>query len=195
MPEIVDLSPAARQMVAVLRGIDNDQLTARTPCEPSTIGDLVDHVDGLAQAFAAAAAKQTGAVTASPPAPDASRLGTDWRTRIPPRLDALAAAWTDPDAWQGMTEVGGVTLPGGIAGQVALNELVLHGWDIARASGQEYDIDPDTLHASWEAVSAMYPAHEPERRRGIFGPPVSVPDGAPLFHRLLGLSGRDPAWA
>jgi hypothetical protein len=37
-----------------------------------------------------------------------------------------------------MTQVGGVTLPGEIAGQVALDEVVLHAWDLAHATGQPY---------------------------------------------------------
>ena len=37
-------------------------------------------------------------------------------------------------------------------------------------------------------------AQNPDGSPGLFGPPVSVPDSAPLFDRLLGLTGRDPAW-
>ena len=64
---------------------------------------------------------------------DASRLVDDWRSRIPRDLAALAAAWRDPEAWTGMTRAGGIDLPGEIAGVVALDELVVHGWDVARA--------------------------------------------------------------
>jgi hypothetical protein len=41
-----------------------------------------------------------------------------------------------------MTEVGGNTLPGEVTGVVALDEVVLHGWDLARATGQDYRCDP-----------------------------------------------------
>ena len=88
---------------------------------------MLDHVGGLAVAFAAAAAKDLGSATATPPAPDGDRLGTAWRAEIPRALTALAQAWTDPAAWQGMTQVGGVTLPGEIAGQVAVRES---GWTV-----------------------------------------------------------------
>jgi len=45
----------------------------------------------------------------------------------------LAGAWQEPDAWTGMTVAGPVEMPGEIAGLVALNELVIHGWDVARS--------------------------------------------------------------
>jgi uncharacterized protein (TIGR03086 family) len=194
MAEMVDLAPAARQMAVLLGGVGDDQLTAPTPCERSTLGDLVDHVDGLSRAFTAAATKDLGPVTSAVPAPDGARLGADWRTRIPAQLDALAAAWADPSAWQGTTQAGVVTLPAEVAGRIALDEVVLHGWDIARASGQPFDCDPRSLRACLEFLTGMYPADQLERREGIFGPVVEVPGDAPLVDRVVGFSGRDPAW-
>jgi len=194
MPEMVNLAPAARAMAGLLSGIDDDQLAAATPCERSTLGDLVDHVDGVSQAFTAAASKDLGPLTSSPPAPDVARLGADWRTRIPAQLDGLASAWADPSAWEGTTQVGGVTLPAQVAGWIALNELVLHGWDIARASGQPFEGEAQSLQACLQSISAMYPPDQLAKREGIFGPPVEVPADAPLLDRVVGLSGRDPGW-
>ena len=155
---------------------------------------MLDHVGGLAVAFTAAAAKDVGSVTATPPAPDGDRLGTAWRAEIPRALTALAQAWTDPHAWQGMTQVGGVTLPGQIAGQVALDEIVLHAWDLARGTGQPYQQDPATLEACLAAMTAMYPPDNLDGRKGIFEPPVPVRDDAPLVDRVVAYSGRDPGW-
>src|SRR5689334_4797633 len=104
----LDLEPAARQLIDLLGSIDDDQLTAPTPCPDYALGDLVDHVGGLALAFAAAARK---APPTGGPSGDASRLGDDWRVRIPAALDDLVVAWRDPDAWTGMTHVG-IDLPG-----------------------------------------------------------------------------------
>ncbi|HEX8628895.1 MAG TPA: TIGR03086 family metal-binding protein [Catenuloplanes sp.] len=195
MREMVDLAPAARQLAVLLRGVGDDQLTAPTPCEGLSLGGLLDHVDGLAQAFTAAATKQFGAATSGVPTPDATRLGADWRTRMPARLDALAAAWNDPAAWKATTQAGGTTLPAAVAGRIALNELVLHGWDIARSSGQPFVLDGRSVQACLESVSGMYPADQPDRRRGVFGPAVDVPADAAPIDRVVGLSGRDPAWS
>jgi len=194
MAEIVDLRPAARQLSDLLRRIHDDQLGAPTPCGESTVGDVLDHVGGLAQAFAAAATKNFGPMTSTPPAPDGARLSAGWRVEIPNHLASLAQAWADPVAWKGMTQAGGVSLPGEVAGRIALNEIVLHAWDIARATDQPYQQDPGSLEACLASLSAMYPPEDLERRKGIFGPPVNVPEDAPLVDRVVAFSGRHPTW-
>src|SRR5688572_32408860 len=132
MTDIVDSTHMSRAVA----GVRDEHLGAYTPCRPLTVAGLLDHIDGMALAFAAAARKQLGPVTATGPQPNAAHLTPSWREQIPARLEDLAVAWSDPDAWQGMTQVGGVSLPGAVAGRVALNEVVLHGWDLARATGQ-----------------------------------------------------------
>jgi uncharacterized protein (TIGR03086 family) len=106
----------------------------------------------------------------------------------------LASAWRDEAAWQGMTQAGGLELPAQVAGIVALNEVVVHGWDIAVASGQPYACEPSLLQAAYEFVQSSVAAN-PQGSPGLFGPPVPVPDSAPLLDRLIGLTGRDPAWS
>ena len=86
---------------------------------------------------------------------------------------------------------GGVRFPAEAAGLVALNEVQMHGWDLARATGQPYEVDD----ASAEAVLPIVtPTGDDSAREGMFGPPVDVPEDAPLFDRVLGLAGRNPNW-
>ncbi|WP_246098296.1 TIGR03086 family metal-binding protein [Rhodococcus spelaei] len=189
---MLDLEPAARQMIRLLDGITDDQLSAPTPCEATTLGALVDHVAGFSAGFTAAANKNLGPGTAGPPSADGSRLPADWRQSIPVRVAALAEAWREPGAWTGMTQVGGVDLPGEAAGAFALDELVIHGWDIARASGQPFDCDGPAIVACADVVAST-----PDAVRdagGLFGAVVAVPDGASPLDRLVGLTGRDPGW-
>lgn len=189
---LLDLGPAAKRMADLIAGLAPDSLAAPTPCPKYTLGDLVDHVGGLSLAFTAAATKAVGGDTSQAPSPQASRLGDDWQTRIPRDLMDLAEAWRDPAAWSGFTQAGGVDLPGEIAGLVALDELVIHGWDVARASGQAYECDLPALEVVYEFVAPMAaPGQEAPR---IFGPVVEVTEDAPLLDRIIGLSGRDPAW-
>ncbi len=190
---MLDLEPAAQQMSQLLDGIADTQLAAATPCPDYTLGDLVDHVGGLALAFTMAATKERLPGPPQGPSGDATRLEADWRTRIPERLDALVEAWRNGDAWEGMTQAGGVDLPGDVAGRVALNELVIHGWDVAAASGQRFEVDPVSLEATLEFVAPM---SEPGADRGgLFGPVVEVPADSPLLDRVIGLSGREPSWS
>ena len=78
---------------------------------------------------------------------------------------------------------------------VALDEVVLHGWDLAAATGQSFRCDP----ASTEIVlSFTTAAAQPEfaaLRQGLFGPVVQVPPGSPDLDRALGYAGRDPLWS
>jgi uncharacterized protein (TIGR03086 family) len=191
---MIDLKPATDVLTGVVGRVRDDQLGAPTPCAESTLGDLIDHVDGLALAFTAAATRERLPGGSQGPSADASRLGTDWRTRIPERLAALADAWGKDDAWVGMTEAGGQDLPAEVAGLVALNEVIVHGWDIAVASGQNYTCEDHLVEAAQGFVGASV-AENPNGSPGLFGPPVPVPDGAPALDRLLGLTGRDPAWS
>lgn len=187
-----DLTPATQTLARVVAGLGDDQLGAPTPCHGVTVADLLDHVDGLSLAFTGAAAKDPDAGR-QPPAADGSRLGADWRTRIPDRLGRLAAAWQDDAAWAGMTRAGGGDLPGEIAGAVAIDEVVVHGWDLAVATGRGYACDEELLKAAYGFAQGAV-ARDPGGSPGLFGPPVPVPDDAPLLDRLLGLTGRDPAW-
>ena len=113
-----------------------------------------------------------------------------WRGALPKLLDELAEAWGTPGAWTGMTRAGGVDLPGEVAGLVAMDELVVHGWDLAPATGQPYEPDAASLEAAHGFLLAA--AQDPTRGGGIFGPVVPVPDDAPRLDRVIGLSGRDP---
>jgi uncharacterized protein (TIGR03086 family) len=82
-----------------------------------------------------------------------------------------------------------------VAGLVALDELVVHGWDIARATGQPYDCDPASLEAVHGFVLQFSEPGLEAEREGLFGPVVDVPADAPLLDRVIGLTGRDPAWS
>jgi uncharacterized protein (TIGR03086 family) len=183
-----DLEPAARRVAALIDGIPDSALGAPTPADIPVAG-LLDHFMGLTEAFRAAARKEPD--PGAPPEASAEHLDPRWRTVLPARLDALVAAWRDPAAVQGTASAGGVEMPAPDILIVALDELVLHGWDLARATGQPYEPDPADVTAILGFVESF---GSPEGTPGLFGPAVPVPDDAPAFDRALGLSGRDPAW-
>lgn len=187
---MIDLGPATSRLATLVSALGDDDLARPTPCDASSVGDLLDHLDSFCTAFIAAATKTP--IDRAPTA-DGTRLGDDWRTRIPDRLAELAAAWRQPDAWRGTTRAGGVDLPGDVCGVVALDEVLIHGWDIARATGNPWAMPDDEVAAAlgWVREVAADGAGTP----GLFGPAVAVGDAALLAEQLLGLTGRDPRWS
>ncbi|SDO46224.1 TIGR03086 family metal-binding protein [Geodermatophilus sp. DSM 45219] len=183
-----DLGAQAAEVARVVAGVRDDRLGEPTPCAGTPVAGLLAHLAGLAVAFRMAADK-TPVPGQAPASPD--DLPPDWRTRIPADLDALVAAWRRPSAWEGTAEAGGVEMPAPVAAVVALDEVLVHGWDLAVATGQDYAADPASVAACTE-FAAQAAAEGPTP--GLFGPPVPVPEDAPPLDRLLGLTGRDPAW-
>ncbi|MTD15056.1 TIGR03086 family protein [Nakamurella sp. YIM 132087] len=174
-----DLRPAADRLAGLLPAISDDQLDAPTPCGDWTVRDVLQHAVELTGAFTAAAVKK---------APDVQLDGLpdDWRERLPRQLGELAGAWDDPAAWDGECEAGGVTLPSRIMGVVALDEIVVHGWDLAVSTGQAPDVRDEDAHACLGFAA---------NADGVFGPALPVADDAPVLHRLLGATGRSADWS
>jgi len=192
---MLDITPATALLAEVVRRVPEERLGALTPIDCS-IGELLDHVQSFARAFSAAAAKADDTSVVGPaPKPDAAHLGAGWRDRIPGLLDALARGWSEPAAWEGMTTVGGLHMPGEAAGVVALDEVILHGWDLAVASGQPYEPPAGLLEPLVPFLEHVAEPDMAAAREGLFGPVVPVAQTAPLFDRILGLAGRDPRWS
>ena len=191
MTTALDLAPQAAEVARVIAGVRDDQLTDPTPCDGTSVAAMLDHFVGLTVAFRLGAEKSP---MEGAPSADADHLPADWRERLPAQLDALVAAWDQPEAWDGTTEVGGVRMPAAAMGVVAANEVLVHGWDLAVATGQPYAVDPLTAEACLE-FNKGFAVGAPEARDAMYGPVVPVPSDASLFDRLLGATGRDPAWA
>ena len=108
------------------------------------------------------------------------------------QLDKALAAWSDPAAWQRELNVMGTPTPAADIAALLIAELVLHGWDLAAATGQPYEVAAATADAALAAVTANADLF---RQYKGFADPVEVPPSATALDRVLALSGRDPAWA
>lgn len=194
-----DLAPVAIRVTELLPAIDEEMFSDPTPCGDYTVGDLLAHFVGLAGEFRRAATKETVEIARRGGSPVAAGkasvddLDPEWRTLLPQRLTALAQSWQSPAAWVGMTMAGGVDLPAEVAARVAADELVVHGWDLATATGQRFDPDVASVQACYEFTQAM--AQPGANRDGLFGPIVEIGENQPLLHQALGLAGRDPDWS
>jgi uncharacterized protein (TIGR03086 family) len=188
-----DLEPATDVMSRLVGGVGEEQLDAPTPCGQTTVAGLLNHVEGFCIAFTAAATKTSSERSGQAPSANASNLEPQWRALIPYRLTELARVWRLGDSWTGMTKAGGLDLPSDIAAHIVLNELVVHGWDIAAGTGQAFTADPGLLESAHAWVRSVV-AENPNGSKGLFGPPVETPTDAPMVDQLIGLTGRDPLW-
>lgn len=188
---IFDLAPQASAVSRLVAGVRDDQLGDPTPCTDTPVAGLLDHLVGLTLAFRLAAEKTPlpGAASA-----DAANLPADWRARLPRQLDDLVAAWQSPAAWEGLTEAGGVQLPAAAMGVVTLNEVLVHGWDLAVATGQPFPVDEAAAQVCL-GFAVDFATGAPEAREAMYAPVVPVPDDAPALDRLLGQTGRAPSWS
>lgn len=179
---------AAATFTAVADRIADDQLTAPTPCADYDVAALVGHLLHWGPSLVGAGAKEVVP-------PEGDELPADpstWRTDLRAHVDRLAAAWSAPEAWAGTTHMGGpMEMPADLVGGMVLGELVVHGWDLARATGQDPAWPHDLLV---DLLAEVGRSAELGRQMGVYGPEVEVPAGAPPLDRVLALTGRDPAW-
>jgi uncharacterized protein (TIGR03086 family) len=180
-----DLAPAAVQIERLAAGITERQFGSPTPCADWSVAVMLNHLITLAGAFTDAAGKRPRPDTPEPTAD----LPAGWRDLLRARLDELVEAWRDPAAWSGEATVA-VTLPAELIAAVVTDELVVHGWDLARATGQPYEPDPALVRAALGFAEQFA-----DLDGGPFGPSVPVPADATPFDRLLGAAGRDPDWS
>jgi uncharacterized protein (TIGR03086 family) len=183
---VIDLKPACHRMIEVLAGATDDQLTSSSPCTEYTVGDLINHVDEVSRG-ATALAHHTAWLPGT--GPDAAHLDPGWRDSVARHLRELGEAWDDPAAWQGGANVPGSDLSNEMWGKITLTELVVHGWDIAKATGQPFDLPEHTLQACLDHVAKFVPnAPFP----ALWGPPVAVAPDATLLNRIVAITGRAP---
>jgi uncharacterized protein (TIGR03086 family) len=107
------------------------------------------------------------------------------------QLDRALAAWADPAVWDRELDVMGTKTPAADVGALIIAELVLHGWDLAAATGQDYPVSDRAAEAALRAVEANA---ELFRQYKGFADPVPTAADAPALDRVLALSGRDQVW-
>jgi uncharacterized protein (TIGR03086 family) len=170
---------AAPPTLTVIRGIRPEQLTAPTPCAEFDVRGLLDHLRHWGPSLARASRHSDGAV----PPGDAA---------LERQIEQLVEAWSVPAAWHGTTSMGGPDeLPARMIGAMAVGEVVVHGWDLARATGRQVSWDRTLLEFLHDEVAKTA---ELGREMQAYGAEVPVPVTAPVLDRMLGLTGRDPHW-
>jgi uncharacterized protein (TIGR03086 family) len=172
-------------------------LEAPTPCRSYSVGELRDHVLGWLQYFAVALADPDRAGPRLEP--DAYRAAQESRPLPDVVHDSAARIRTalDGGVLQRRVVMSQAQMDGAAVVAMALGEYVVHGWDLATATGRPWQPSSQACQASLEFFAGtVAPEYRSEDGAGgMFGPEVEVsPDASPL-QRLLGFAGRDPRWA
>ncbi|MCW2764952.1 MAG: hypothetical protein JWO11_911 [Nocardioides sp.] len=170
---VVVLSRALDQTGDILTGIHEDQLTLPTPCGEWDVARLIAHVVASPRNFIEMARGEQPDWSAEP-----EPVGADWPAAFRSAADDLIHVWH---------EAGDSAEPTQVDWQTA--EFALHAWDLARATGQSTNLDPDV---ALRGLAFMSGALTPENRGKAFGPEVPVPDDAPPYDRIAAFAGRDP---
>jgi uncharacterized protein (TIGR03086 family) len=183
------MQEAGATVAAAVRSGAHADLAAPTPCADYDVRTLLRHFVGTSGAFINAG--RTHALDPDDPWGSQATLNEQqWADQLAGQVEAMGQAWSRPEAWTGSIE--GAKLPAQAIGELGLIELLLHGWDVARATGQSLRVS-DELGA--ELLRCLEPTLEQGREFEVYGPEVTVAADAPPFTRALGLSGRDPDWS
>ena len=187
-----ELAAAMDAVGAVVDGVGDDQWSAPTPCGDWSVRQLTDHLVSGDRLFAAILSG-----TPMPPMEELRRrsaedhLGPDPSAAYRTAARELLAAFDRPGV---LDEVHGFPvgpLPGRAAIQLRTVETLVHGWDLATATGQRLPGSADPLAERVLDFSRDLLARLPEGRHP-FGPSRPVADDAPGLDRLVALLGRDP---
>jgi uncharacterized protein (TIGR03086 family) len=168
----------------VLANVSADQLDAPTPCASWTVADLIDHMVG-AQHWSRCGVQ--GATV------DDSGEGSaqgDFNATFAQAAEAAAAAFAEDGALDRTVNPGFGDMPAAALLGLAITDTFTHAWDLAKATGQDTDLDPalaaQLLAASRQAIQPAFRGPE----GAPFGPEQTAPEGASAADELAAFLGR-----
>jgi uncharacterized protein (TIGR03086 family) len=185
-----DLAAAFASTRAVLANVTPDQYDEKTPCASWDVRALINHIVGGSHWFAATA--RAGAPPAGgTEAPDFT-VG-DPLAAFDDGIAASVAAFADPEAVAKTVKLPFGEMPVAAFMHIAATDTFTHGWDLARATGQDSDLNPDLaaqlLAGARQSIRDSFRGPDPT---SPFGLAVEVPESAPAAEQLAGFLGRQP---
>jgi uncharacterized protein (TIGR03086 family) len=181
------MAAAAAETARVVVGAATTALDQPTPCTDWDLRTLLNHTilwtsysaERRAHGESVAEDLMSKDFTAEP------GFAQDYEAQV----NKAVQAWSDPRAWEGDRNVMGSPTPAADIAAMLIMEMVLHGWDIAEATGQDYHCDEQLARAVLATVQAQ---GDMFRQYQGFAAVIPVPADASTFDRVLALSGRKP---
>jgi uncharacterized protein (TIGR03086 family) len=165
-----------------------DQLDAQTPCTDWTVRRAIDHLLAGLEMFAGAT---EGGQVAPPTDPPPSMIHeSDPAMQYDHDRKKVAMLYSEPGALEEMLNGANGPVAGAQVLGIAFCDNLIHGWDIAKATGQDATMPDDLAGAAWSLLDGRIP--ENRREGGSFKAAVAVPADASTQDKLLAYTGRDP---
>lgn len=171
----------------LIAGVKPDQMGNPTPCKKYNARELVNHIIGSDYFFVSL---QRGE-SMDPEAPTPDLAGDNPKAAYDDSVKAVMQMWQTPGVMEQTFNLGPMSMPGSQVVGIAMMEASVHGWDLAKATGQDTTIDPAIAGGIYEGMKGNIPA-EMRGDDSFFAPEVKVPDDAPVQDKLLGYLGRQP---
>ena len=180
---LADLDRALAATEAVVAGIRADQWPGPTPCTELDVRTVLNHLVSGNLLFAA--------LVHGEPLPDrnADHLGSDPLAAFQRAAVALRAAFAAPGVLESVYAAPFGTAPGAALVRARIIELLVHGWDLARATGQSADF-PDEVAGRALAAAKHQLTSRPEGPGAPFAAEVPIAGDAPAVDRLAAFLGR-----
>lgn len=178
---------AVAQTESVIAAVRPDQAGLPTPCADWDVRTLVSHMAGGVIRIALVG-EGADALSLPPFADLGEPRAGEWAATYRAAGARAAAAWTDDAKLDALFAVPWGKVPGRVAVAGYVREVLAHGWDLAVATGQETELDPELGAYGLEVSRRSLPA---DGREGIpFGPVVPAPAGAGVYAQMAAWLGR-----
>lgn len=186
---VEDLAAATRAAGDLVADVRHEQWGAPTPCPEWNVRELVNHVVSGTRLFTGIL---RGDAIVGPDALDpkaGDTLGDNPASAYRKAAEELLAAFRQPGVLEQFFDVPVGTVPGVVALHLRTVEELVHGWDLAQATGQQTRFGDDTVERAIEFSLGKLADVPPER--SPFAPPQPVLDHAPPLDRLVAMLGRE----
>jgi uncharacterized protein (TIGR03086 family) len=173
---------------AIVAGIQPDQLASATPCTEWTVRDVLNHVTGTIQMFSARAQDEVS--DWDPFGVPADVVGDDVSATYAAATAESVAAWRKRGT-DGLVTLNVGDLPAEVALAIQFTDNLVHAWDVARATGQAFDVPENLVAAAWDFLDGNV-SEEGRGERNNFQAVVEVAADASTLDRLIAYTGRQP---
>ena len=183
------LERACASTARVLAAVRAADFGRPTPCRSWTVKDVINHVIGSAASYAELA--ETGVMPAG--SEDANQTEGDFGATFARQARRVVAGFSAPGAMDKIMAMPFGGMPGSVCVWIAAGDIFTHGWDLAKATGQPSDLDPELAERLLAQIERLLPdtMRGPEGQ-APFGPKVEAAGSAPAADRLAAFEGRQP---